>query len=221
MICIPLKAKNFKKLMKDFHISQKSGDLVEIWFDEIPEKDLTEKNLEKIFSLKKKPIIYKTTLPAEQAGAVLTRKGLIKYIKKIDYMDMDIKTPDHLIKTIKKLSPKSKIIISYHNFKSTPKDSELAKIAKKCLEKDADIVKIATFAKTVSDSIRILKFLERQTRLRFPLICLCMGEKGRITRLAGHLFGNYLMYAPLELKKKTAEGQMDIKELTNFQNLIK
>jgi 3-dehydroquinate dehydratase len=48
-----------------------------------------------------------------------------------------------------------------------------------------------------------------------------MGEKGRITRLAGHLFGNYLMYAPLDLRGKTAEGQVNVKELTNFQNLIK
>ena len=218
MICIPLNPGNFKKLLKDFNKSQKHGDLVEIWFDEIPEKDLTEQNLEKILQLKKKPIIYKTNtklqvkLPKNNLGKIL------KHIK-IDYIDLDIKTPINLVKTIKKLSPKSKIIISYHNFKSTPKDSELAKIAKKCLEKGADIVKIATFAKTISDSLRMLKFMEQQIR-RSKAICLCMGEKGLITRLAGHLFGNYLMYAPLELKKKTAEGQVEVKELKNFQNLI-
>ena len=236
MICIPIKTKNFKKLMEDFRISQGFGNLVEIWFDEIPEKDLTEQNLKKILQLKKKPIIYKT----QAIASVPTIKKFCeaKHQFKIDYIDMDIETPVNLIKTIKKLSPKSKIIISYHNFKSTPKDNELKRIAKKCLKKGADIIKIAAFAKTVKDSIRMLKFLE-QTKRSFVLankgfcvskntstvkvkaICLCMGEKGRITRMAGHLFGNYLMYAPLELKKETAEGQIDVKKLRNFQNLIK
>jgi len=248
MICIPVKTKNFKKLVEDFRISQGFGDLVEIWFDEIPEKDLTEQNLKKILQLKKKPIIYKYTAKCTSFGAAYFRRGagksryrrenlILKHLK-IDYIDMDIETPVNLIKTIKKLSPKSKIIISYHNFKSTPKDNELKRIAKKCLKKGADIIKIAAFAKTVKDSIRMLKFLE-QTKRSFVLankgfcvskntstvkvkaICLCMGEKGRITRMAGHLFGNYLMYAPLELKKETAEGQIDVKKLRNFQNLIK
>ncbi|MEK6858259.1 MAG: hypothetical protein AABX39_06755, partial [Nanoarchaeota archaeon] len=75
--------------MEDFRISQGFGDLVEIWFDEIPEKDLTEQNLEKILQLKKKPIIYKTNtklqvkLPKNNLGKIL------KHIK-IDYIDLDI-----------------------------------------------------------------------------------------------------------------------------------
>ena len=40
-----------------------------------------------------------------------------------------------------------------------------------------------------------------------------MGKCGKITRATGHLFGNYLMYAPLDEKDKTASGQIILKEL--------
>jgi 3-dehydroquinate dehydratase len=43
-----------------------------------------------------------------------------------------------------------------------------------------------------------------------------MGKHGEITRTAGHIFGNYLMYAPLNESQKTAKGQLTVSELKKY-----
>jgi 3-dehydroquinate dehydratase type I len=85
--------------------------------------------------------------------------------------------------------------------------------------KKADIIKLATFAKTFTDSIRMLAILAQLTSSKQKAICLCMGKEGRITRTASHLFGNFLMYAPISSTDKTAKGQLLAKQLKKIQNL--
>lgn len=207
MICVPIKKKTFKSVLDEFKIAQKTSDIVEIWFEEI--KDLKDKNLQDLFKAKKKPILYKSF------GDLETLKKVLGY--PVEYLDLDIKTTTGKIKKIKALSPKTKLIISYHDFEKTPKDSELKKIADKISSKGADLIKIATTANSLIDSMRMLNFLSELSKRKLA-ICLCMGSKGKITRAAGHLFGNYLMYAPLSLTSSTASGQIAVKEL---QQIIK
>ncbi len=208
MICAPIKQKTITSLLRDFKEAQKKCDIVEIWLDEIL---LTEKDLKKIFKLKKKPLIYKLT----------TRKNLHKLKEhKIDFFDVEYKNANKNISEIKKTHPESKIIISHHNYKKTPSLRELQNKLSKIKKLNPDIIKIATFAKTFGDSLKILEFMNKNSK-KHKLIAVCMGEKGKITRVAGHLVGNYLMYAPLREKDKTAPGQISISELKEIRCLLK
>jgi 3-dehydroquinate dehydratase type I len=209
MICIPLKQKNSSTLLKEIKKAQKPADLIEIWFDELV--DLDAKNKQKIFASNKKPIIYKA------AGNLTKIKDILS--SKIGFIDLDITTDAKIIAYIRKNYPKTKIIISFHDFKKTPDSKILHSISSKIIKKGADIVKIATYAKSPEDSFRVLEFLSKLSQKK-TAICLCMGKYGLITRTSGHLFGNYLMYAPLVLKDKTADGQITAKELSEIQNLI-
>ncbi len=201
-LCIPLKPTNFKKLCNDFKRAQKEADIVEIWFDEL-ENELSAQNLKQLFKLKKKPVIYKVT----------NAKNIdLLFNSHLDFIDLDLSVNKAIIKKIKQNS-KTKLIISFHDFKKTPDLSGLKKIAKKIISLNADIVKIATFANDFTDNFVILKLLEYIVSKNKKAVCLCMGEKGVITRTAGQLFGNYLMFAPFSSSKKTAEGQISIKEL--------
>lgn len=201
MICVPINKKTFAAVLKDFKKAQKIADIVEIWFDNF---EATAFDLRKIFAAKKVPLIYKHTGPEKNIEKVLAYK--------IDYIDIDCKSQQSLIEKIRTISPKTKIIISFHDFKKTPQNLVLTKIAKDMQKKSADIIKLATYANNFTDSLRMLNFLKEISQ-KSKAICLCMGEKGRITRIAGHLFGNYLMYAPLNSADKTASGQLTIKEL--------
>ena len=58
MICVPIRQKRIDTILKKIKESEKDADLTEIWFDEI--NGLNEKNLQKIFSKKKRPVIYKS-----------------------------------------------------------------------------------------------------------------------------------------------------------------
>jgi len=45
-----------------------------------------------------------------------------------------------------------------------------------------------------------------------------MGEYGLLTRVAGDLFGNYMMYFAQNNKMKSAPGQITIKEFKKHRN---
>ena len=183
---ISLKKPDFK------NISQ--ADIVEIYFDEIPNGI-------------KKPIIYKVkTFPN------------LNTVKKCQYVDVDIKTPKTIIKKIRESNPKIKIIISYHNFEKTPEMKELKSLHEKMKKLGADIVKFAAKANTLADSFGMLEFLSSITQKKQKAICLCMEKKGILTRISGQFFGNYLMYFTKDGKSSTAPGQITIKEFNTFNH---
>ncbi len=189
-------------MLKSLREIQKVVDIIEVWFDELGE--LNEEKLNKIFAEKHLPFIYKCQ----------RSKNIEKILqKKIEFIDLDISTPTKIIKEIRKKSPKTLLIISFHDFNQTPPTKTLKNIAKKMESKGADIIKIATQAVSFEDSIRMLNFLSELHAKGKKAICLCMGTKGEITRTAGHLLGNYLMYAPIKDSDKTAPGQITVNKL--------
>lgn len=218
MICVPLKKKSISLLLNDLKKAQKTADILEIWPREQRES-FTEETLQKIFKIKKKPFIFKITTFSPCTHAFLPSSLSLILCHKPEFIDLDLKTPLSTITQIKKQFPKTQIILSHHDFKKTPSDKELLSLISKMQKKHADIVKIATFANSTTDSLRMLHLLSKISKKQ-KAILICMGKKGHITRTAGHLFGNYLMYAPLSLREKTADGQITAKELKDIQTLI-
>ncbi len=79
----------------------------------------------------------------------------------------------------------TKIILSSHNFSETPPEQELHDLAAAMREAGADIVKIATTAKDICDSAKVLSLLQRKTG-----VWLCMW-------LCGWLCGCGVAHAPM------------------------
>jgi 3-dehydroquinate dehydratase-1 len=212
MICVPIKSGDENEVLKTFKECQKNDmvDLTELWLDDLKLAGKSQNFLEKIAHNKKKKIIYKSY------GDLIKIERIFKNIK-IDFIDLDIKTKKSAISKVKKMSPSTKIIISYHNFEKTPETRALKAIAKKISNMGADIIKIATYANSNKDSLNILKLLNDLTNSGNKAICIAMGKKGIFLRAAGHLFGNYLMYAPLKRTKKTAPGQLTVSEICRLK----
>jgi 3-dehydroquinate dehydratase-1 len=72
-----------------------------------------------------------------------------------------------------------RVIISFHDFKKTPRRAELERTIILARSFGADIVKIACLVRARRDSARLLGLLDSAT----PLIVVGMGEKGKLTRL--------------------------------------
>lgn len=206
MLCVPISKPKLKDVVLALKKAEKQTNVVEIWFDEIT--DLTAKGEIQITKISKKPLLYKVT--KIDTSKIEHFLGAIKNIK---YIDFDISTDVHILKNIKEKFPKIELIISHHDFKKTPTNNELKSIVEIMFTKGADIAKVATKANKLSDSINMLGLLSNLTKEGKKAICLCMGKPGRLTRITGHLVGNYLMYAPLDEKGSTAPGQLTIKEL--------
>ena len=107
----------------------------------------------------------------------------------------------------------SKIIASAHILDSTPSSEELDNILKALARTGADIVKIVTRAQQPEDNLRVMDLIPRATEMDLKIIALCMGKKGRISRVASLLFGGYLTFASLDQGEESADGQMPVKEM--------
>jgi len=108
-------------------------------------------------------------------------------------------------KTVFDADGKPVLISDYHNFQETPFDLET--ILQQLPE--AKFKKIATFARTTIDSLRMLAFVQDHP----GVIGLCMGELGEITRILAPVVGTPLMYAPEDEKLATAPGQLTLQTL--------
>ncbi len=128
----------------------------------------------------------------------------------LPFVDMvDIELSSRLLKDVltKARRLKKIIIVSMHDFGHTP--SHLENIFKKALSTRGDIVKIAAKANSYEDMFRMIAFT--QTHRKHPLITLCLGSLGSISRLilpaAGSLFAYTFLHKP------TAPGQIDVRTL--------
>lgn len=97
-----------------------------------------------------------------------------------------------------------KVIVSHHNYDSTPDTVELRRIVEECFTDGADIAKIAVAAQTTQDAARVLSLHDDPRQL----VLLAMGHKGQITRVAGPLLGAPFTFVAASEAAATAPGQL-------------
>jgi 3-dehydroquinate dehydratase-1 len=102
------------------------------------------------------------------------------------------------------------LIISHHDYDSTPPAKKLVSIVKAAYAKGADIVKLATKAKSEADVASLLTIAQQFTPKK-RMTVMAMGAMGGLSRLASPLFGSCLTYG--FIGSPTAIGQWHYKEL--------
>jgi 3-dehydroquinate dehydratase/shikimate dehydrogenase len=131
-------------------------------------------------------------------------------------VDLEIESaevaPDHL----QTLRQSSKLIVSYHNFETTP---HLEQVAKRLTRIPADAYKIVTTARKPSDCGRILALARANARV--PMIVLAMGEIGFPTRVLAPCFNGLYTYAAPVCAEGTASGQVTSRLLRHLYRVEK
>src|SRR5215510_5233345 len=105
----------------------------------------------------------------------------------------------------------SRLIVSYHNFRETPKD--LDAIYDRLRSRPAAVHKVAVRANRVEDVIPVFRLLDRAHNEGRSLIAISMGEPGLGARILGPSRGSFLTYGSLDFKNTTAAGQPGCVEL--------
>ncbi|MGZ4850417.1 MAG: type I 3-dehydroquinate dehydratase [Candidatus Bathyarchaeia archaeon] len=128
------------------------------------------------------------------------------------YVDIDLSSPDHkkVIHKLKQLGAKT--IVSFHKHDSALSIPEMGRILEQEILSGADICKIVTTAKKIEDNLGALNFVSAKSG-RVKLVCFCMGEQGKVSRLLSPLFGAYFTFASLEQGNETAAGQITIAQM--------
>jgi 3-dehydroquinate dehydratase type I len=100
------------------------------------------------------------------------------------------------------------VVLSHHDFRTTPSPSRLDDIVRRGTKAGADVVKIATFVRGPADIQRLARLLARHPT--DPLVVIGMGARGRPTRVLFPALGSLFTFASLD--EKTAPGQLGLAE---------
>jgi 3-dehydroquinate dehydratase / shikimate dehydrogenase len=120
------------------------------------------------------------------------------------WCDLEIETMRELPgQTARSLPVPAKILLSFHDFQRTPPLPQRLVHARRG---EADAVKIAARALTISDSLRLL----RLAHASHDIVSVPMGEIGLPARLLALREGSSLAYAPVS--QPTAPGQVSLRD---------
>lgn len=123
-------------------------------------------------------------------------------------LDVEIESAESAKSKLDKLRAKTDLIISYHNFSSTP---VLDPVLRRMMRIPAAAYKIVTTARKPSDNLRVLK-LARSHR-HTPIITMAMGEMGFPARVIAPIYGGLFTYAAPASASGTAPGQVSASQL--------
>ncbi|TVM02654.1 MAG: shikimate dehydrogenase [Candidatus Brocadia sp. WS118] len=206
MICIPIIANNLDDALCDMDEASKVADIIEVRLDYLKNPDL-----KCILERRTKPIII-TNRPVREGGkfegSEEERLAVLKLAIQLqaDYVDIEHDSIQNIRRDTVHRVP-TKIIVSYHNFRETP--DNLASIYQKLSQCGADVVKIVSYANTITDNVKIYRLLRQA---HGHVISFCMGEYGMTSRILYKRFGSYLTFASLRKGKESAPGQISIQE---------
>jgi 3-dehydroquinate dehydratase type I len=210
MICVALSETDFNKcveLTKKYELSEIRIDLT----------GFKIKQVEEIFKTESKLIA--TCRPGKISEA--ERLELLKTAIRsgASYVDVEFET-DYGFKQeiiVAALKRKCSVIISYHNFESTPSPEQLKIIVNQMFDSGADVAKIACMVNKPEDNASLLSVYEPGKRI----VSIGMGELGKISRIAAPFLGAEFTFASATDEFATAPGQISYHKLRTVIELLK
>ncbi len=218
--CVSIAEQNPAKTKKVLKTALSKSDFAEVRLDflkieQIPETlEMIKKDLGRVVC---------TLRPKNEggkfAGNEKERIAIIKLIAEYNPFMLDVefntlKKNSSLAEYLK--STKTKLLVSWHDFKKTPSSAELEKKISQ-MSKFSSNVKIVSTAKSTDDSTRMLELYSKKGKSN--LISFAMGDHGRISRILCLYLGSPYTY--VSLGKAIAPGQFSVDEVKKIVNLKK
>ena len=218
--CISIAESSPNKIKIKLKAALKKSDYIEIRLDflkmeQVPSAlEIIKKDLNRIVCT-----LRPKTEGGKFSGTEKERIAIIKLIAEYNPFLLDIeyntlKKNKELVKYLK--TTKTKLLVSWHDFKKTPKDAELKNQINQ-MSKFSSNVKIVSTAKSTEDATRMLELYSKKGKNN--LISFAMGDAGRISRILCLYLGSPYTY--VSLGKAIAPGQFSVDEVNKIINLKK
>jgi len=220
-ICVSILPKNQKEALTLIaRAGVAKAEFIEVRFDHFEETP----DLKALVDATKNHLIATIKLPSERGSFCGTETQRLQILldaaeNGFEYVDVDFFSSkrDQIITQIKELGAKP--IVSYHKFDGILPVSALERILDDQIATGAIVCKIVLTAKQIEDNLPILCFVSFAST-RTKLVCFCMGEEGKTSRLLSPAFGAFFTFASLEGGSETAVGQMSIAEMNTAYKLL-
>ena len=221
-ICISLTGVDAAAVQEQARQVLELADVLEIRLDY-----MTAPEPEKCCSLLRRPLLF-TNRPLWEGGRFAGSEEeriepLLEAVRlRAEYVDLELRAALHsrhcLLEAMETIP--TKLILSWHDFKETPSAAELTNLLHQMIASGAHVGKIVTTAHNANDVLRVLALQEEARAAGFSLISFCMGEAGRISRLATLYLGGYMSYACLSEEQAAAPGQLSVHRLRQLIQLL-
>ena len=234
LICTPLVGKTRDAVLGELVvILAKAPDLIEWRVDFFSDIGNTPAVIELAGTIKKMageiPIIF-TRRSMNEGGEriALNEDDVVKlYVaacasRCVDVIDYELSNPAENIARLRNVSRDNDVamIMSYHNFQSTPEASVLAAKYADAARRGADIGKVAVMPKGQEDVLTLLSATWQASETSgIPVIGMSMGGLGSLSRMIGWVYGSAVTFAVG--KSSSAPGQFSIEELRVMLNLTR
>ena len=214
-ICVALSGTTVEEVLAQARQAAPQADLLEIRLDA-----MTEPAIAPFIGAVAPPLLFTNRAAWEGGGYRGSEEGRLHLLRQAveagaPFIDIELKTEpglrDPLIREAG--GHGSQVIVSWHNFTTTPSSQGLRTILQEQYRSGAGIGKIVTMARTFQDVLRVLDLQVEAAEIGLPLIAFCMGAAGVISRVATLGLGGYMTYAAADGSQGTAPGQLTISEL--------
>jgi len=220
-ICVSIKPKTNKEALALIEKAEAAkADFIEVRLDNFETPKFSD-----LVASTKIPLIATNKLPSERGSFTGTQKQqwqtLIDAAKNgFQYVDLDLTNLKLKEQNIDLKELNVKTIVSFHKFDGPFNTQEMQRILKEEKSSGADVCKIISTAKNTQDNLTVLNFIS-ENATKTQLVCFCMGEQGRISRLLSPVFGAFFTFAALEQGSETAPGQISINDMRTAYSLLR
>ena len=195
--------------MEQLKLAEGCADIIELRLDMINEP---EKALDALMTARTKQVIVTCRKPGFK-GSEEERLTLLKKAISLgsEYVDIESESVGSTGQALNELCGEkgAAMIISYHNFESTPPLDELEGIYEKIKSLGPGLVKIVTKANSINDNFTVFRLLRKKK----GLVSFCMGDKGIISRVLAPKFDSAMTFASLCSGHESASGQLTAQEM--------
>ena len=111
------------------------------------------------------------------------------------------------------------VVMSNHDFEKVPAKDVIEFRLKKMAELGADVPKLACMPHKADDVLTLLSATnDVRKEISNPIITMAMGDIGKVSRIAGQVFGSCLSFGAVG--KTSAPGQLSIEDLRNAEKYL-
>jgi len=218
--CLPIIKNNKAEIIEIIEKNISEFQFFEVWLDYVDELD--EIFMEKLINLLgERLIVLFRRQKLEAINMDLEKRfdiiALISNSKA--FLDLDISQVLEL-RHIERNKIDLNLILSCHNYQETPSVKELEEIINNMKQYNPSIFKIACLCNNEDDAIKLLQLQRLLKQQDKKHIVLGMGKFGTVTRVFGTLFGNEMVFAPIDVFESSAEGQLTKHELERVFEIL-